>query len=78
VPSCYLIVSYFMVSGAVQLIDTQVWYRLGLILPVVAICLAVDFIGDARKAASTGLLRHEWVYALIPAYIFAFVVNVFI
>lgn len=78
VPFCYLVVSYFMINGSVQLIGNLMWYRLALILPVVGFCLAVDFIGDSWKASSTGLLRHEWVYALIPAYIFGFVVNVFV
>ena len=78
VPFCYLVVSYFMITGNVQLIWNLIWYRLALILPVVGFCVAVDFIGDSWKASSTGILRHEWVYALIPAYIFMFVVNVFV
>jgi hypothetical protein len=78
VPFCYLVVSYFMITGNIQLIWNQIWYRLALILPVVVLCVAVDFIGDSWKASSTGFLRHEWVYALIPAYIFTFVVNVFV
>jgi hypothetical protein len=78
VPFCYLVVSYFMITGNIQLIWNLIWYRLAFILPVVGLCVAVDFIGDSWKASSTGLLRHEWVYALIPAYIFTFVVNVFV
>ncbi len=78
VPFCYLAVSYLMISGSIQLIPNLMWYRMALILPLVGFCLAVDFIGDSWKERSTGMLRHEWVYALIPAYIFAFVVNVFV
>jgi hypothetical protein len=78
VPFCYMVVSYFMITGNIQLIWNLIWYRLALILPVVGFCVAVDFIGDSWKASSTGILRHEWVYALIPAYIFTFVVNVFV
>lgn len=78
VPFCYLAVSYFIISGNIQLIRNLLWYRLALILPVVGFCLAVDFIGDRWKASPIGVLRHEWVYALIPAYIFTFVVNVFV
>ena len=78
VPFCYLAISYFIIGGSIQLIGNLIWNRVALILPVVVFCLAVDFIGDSWKASSTGILRHEWVYALIPAYIFAFVVNVFV
>ena len=78
VPCCYLVFSYFIITGYVHPIWDLFWYRLALIAPVVGFCLAVDFIGDSLKASSTGILRHEWVYALIPAYIFMFVVNVFV
>jgi hypothetical protein len=77
-PFCYLAFSYFIITGYVHPIWNLFWYRLALILPVVGLCFAVDFIGDSRKASSTGIFRHEWIYALIPAYIFAFVVNVFV
>lgn len=78
VPFCYLVFSFFMINGSIRVIWNEIWYRLALVAPVVGLCLAVDFIGDARTACSTGLLRHEWVYVLIPAYIFTFVVNVFV
>jgi ABC-type dipeptide/oligopeptide/nickel transport system permease component len=77
-PFCYVVFIYFMTTGNIHPIWDLFWYRLALILPVVGVCLAVDFIGDSRKASSTGIIRHEWVYVLIPAYIFAFVVNVFV
>lgn len=77
-PFCYLAFSYFIITGNIHPILDLFWYRLALILPVVGFCLAVDFIGDSRKESSTGMLRHEWIYALIPAYILTFVVNVFI
>ncbi len=77
-PFCYTIFVYFMITGNIHPIWDLFWYRLALILPVVGFCLAVDFISDSRKASSTGIFRHEWIYALIPAYIFAFVVNVFV
>ena len=77
-PFCYLAFSYFIITGYVHPIWSLFWCRLVLILPIVGFCLAVDFIGDSRRSSSTGILRHEWVYALIPAYIFTFVVNVFV
>ena len=75
-PFCYLAFGYFIITGNIHPIWNLFWYRLALILPVVGLCLAVDFIGDGRKASSTGIFRYEWVYALIPVYIFTFVVNV--
>lgn len=77
-PFCYVAFSYFIITGNIHPIWNLFWYRLALILPVVGLCLTVDFICDGRKASSTGIFRHEWVYALIPAYIFTFVVNVFV
>jgi hypothetical protein len=78
VPAAYLAICSFMFQGSVQLVPGLQWYQLGMLLPLVGLCLAVDFLGDKRKACSTGLFRHEWVYALIPAYLLAFVVNVFL
>ncbi len=78
VPACYLAFCSLIVLGRIQLIHGMTWYRVGLVFPVLGVCLAIDFLGDKRKSSSTGLWRHEWVYALIPAYIFAFVVNVFV
>ncbi|MGP8057115.1 MAG: hypothetical protein ACLP9K_05905 [Nitrososphaerales archaeon] len=77
-PFCYIVFIYFMITGYIHPIWDLFWYRLALILPVVGFCLAVDFICDSRKIGSTGVLRHEWVYVLIPAYIFTFVVNVLV
>lgn len=77
-PICYLVFIYFMTTGYIHPIWDMFWYRLALLLPVVGFCLAADFICDSRKIGSTGVFRHEWVYALIPAYIFTFVVNVFV
>lgn len=77
-PVCYLAFCCFIITGNIHPIWDLFWYRLALILPVVCLCLAVDFICDSRKASSTGIFRHEWVYALIPVYIFAFIVNVFV
>jgi hypothetical protein len=78
VPFCYLAFSYFMITGRIHPIWNMFWYRFALILPVVGFCFAVDLIGDSWKSSSTGILHHEWVYALIPVYIFTFVVNVFV
>ena len=77
-PFCYIVFIYFMITGYIHPIWDLFWYRLALVLPVVGFCLAVDFICDSRKIGSTGVLRHEWVYVLIPAYIFTFVVNVLV
>ena len=77
VPLGYLVLAYLVISGEAQLIRHLLWDRVALVMPVVGFCVAVDFIGDSwKKGGSTGILRHEWVYALIPAYIFTFVVSV--
>jgi ABC-type dipeptide/oligopeptide/nickel transport system permease component len=78
VPFCYVVFSYLVITGYIHPIWNFFWYRLALLLPVVGLCLTVDFIGDSWKESSTGIIRHEWVYALIPAYILAFVVNLYI
>ena len=78
VPSCYLAICSLMFRGYVQVILGQFWYRIGFFVPLVAACLAIDFLGDKGKSSSIGLVRHEWVYALIPVYVFAFVINVFV
>ncbi len=78
IPVCYLALSYFVVGGSVQLVRSLLWYRLALILPVIVFCMTVDFLGDRRRPRSSGILRYEWIYAMIPIYIFAFVFNVYL
>jgi hypothetical protein len=78
IPICYLIFAYFMITGNIQLIRDLLWYRIALIPLFIGLCFAVDFFGDKEKVISTGVLRHEWIYVVIPVYIFAFVVNVFV
>ncbi len=78
VPACYLALSYLMLVGDVQLIRSLIWFRLSVLVALIGLCMSVDFVGDTWRKRSGGLIRHEWVYALIPAYIFTFLFVVFI
>lgn len=79
IPVCYVIMAVLLLTGHVQLIGNMVWYRVGLLVPIVAVCVAIDFLGDGLR---TGLKKtiegHEWIYVLIPLYIVLYVVNVYV
>lgn len=79
IPAGYVILAGLLLTGHVQLIGNMVWYRVGLLVPIVAVCVAIDFLGDGLR---TGLKRtivgHEWIYVLIPLYIVSYVVNIYV
>jgi hypothetical protein len=78
-PVCYLVIAALALTGHVQLMLNMIWYRLALLLPVIAGCVAVDFLGDGLRTGSKKvIIGHEWIYVLIPLYIVSCVFNVYV
>lgn len=79
VPVCYVIMAVLVLTGRVQLVQNMVWFRLASLAPVVAACVAVDFLGDGLWLSRLKVIKsHEWIYTLIPLYLVSYVLNVYV
>ncbi len=80
VPTAYsiLVALYFM--GYIQPVWSTFWGQIYDAILLAAITLTIDFLGDKfwPKIRMNVILHHEWIYALIPAFIFTYMVNVVI
>jgi hypothetical protein len=79
-PTAYAMIIGLFFLGYIQLQWDSLWIRLADVATLTAAALAVDFIGDKfwPKIRMNVILHHEWVYTVIPAFIFAYVVNIVI
>ncbi len=75
-PISYGILSTLFFFGYIGF--TDIWLRVAYTGVVCAACVAVDFLGDKfwPEIRKNVIIHHEWVYAIIPAYIFTFVIVV--
>ncbi|MGI0078546.1 MAG: hypothetical protein ACRECH_02880 [Nitrososphaerales archaeon] len=80
IPGSYVILAGLFVLGYVQLIHNLFWVRLGYVGLLAAACISFDFICDRYWPAirKNAILHHEWIYSIIPIYIFTNVINVII
>ncbi|MDA4130217.1 MAG: hypothetical protein OK457_05565 [Thaumarchaeota archaeon] len=80
VPALYGIMVALFSLGYVQPIWSAFWDKIAFAFLLVAATLAFDFIGDKYwpKIRMNVILHHEWIYAILPAYVFTYVINVII
>ncbi|MDA4111704.1 MAG: hypothetical protein OK439_04145 [Thaumarchaeota archaeon] len=80
VPLLYGLFLGLFLLGYVQLLWSSLWDKVAFTFILVAATLAVDFIGDKYwpKIRRDVILHHEWIYAVLPAYVFTYVVKVII
>ena len=78
VPTAYSILAGLFFLGYVQPIWSSFWERLGYVFLLIATTIAVDFLGDKfwPKIRMNVILHHEWIYTIVPLFIFTYVVNV--
>ena len=76
VPAGYGLLLGLYLLGYVQFVWSSLYSNLAFTVLLVAITLAIDFIGDKYwpKIRRDVILHHEWIYTLVPAYILAYVV----
>jgi hypothetical protein len=62
-----------IILGYVKIVGRLLWTGLGTTMIVSMACLATDLLLDYRSSGGRklGLVRHELIYLLIPAYAFA-------
>ena len=79
IPLCYAVMAFLVLTGHVQLVQNIVWYRLAFLVPIVAVCVTIDFLGDGlRTGLKKAVAGHGWIYVLIPLYLVSYVVNVYV
>lgn len=80
IPVGYSILAGLFLLGYAQPIHNSFWMRVGYVGLLAGACLAVDFIGDRfwPEIRKNVILHHEWMYSIIPVYIFTNVVHIII
>jgi hypothetical protein len=80
IPASYSILTALFFLGYIQPIWGTFYDRLGYAVLLVLGTLGVDFFGDRfwPKIRKNVILHHEWVYTIVPFFIFTYVVNVVI
>ena len=78
VPLSYLVLGAMFFLGYVEVIWGAFWIKLALAGILTTLTMVADFLGDRywptiRKNA---VLHHEWIYTVVPAYLFTYVVHI--
>ena len=78
IPIAYGAISVLFFLGYVGFRWTDMWIHIASIGAIVAGCLVVDFVGDKfwPEIKANRIVHHEWIYSIIPAYIFTYVLVV--
>jgi hypothetical protein len=72
VPASYLTVATLIYMHYIRVLWSSFWPSVEITLFLAGICLLLDFFLDAlsSKEKRRALLHHEWVYVVVPAYVF--------
>jgi hypothetical protein len=73
IPIAYGIFSILYFFGYVRLTWSIAGDQLAILALLIAFCIAIDAIGDKfwPEIRKNVILHHEWIYSIIPAYLFA-------
>jgi len=76
VPASYLAVAGLLYLHYMRVLWASFWPSVEITLFLAGACLMLDFTFDALSSMEKrrALLHHEWVYVLVPAYIFTHIV----
>jgi hypothetical protein len=80
VPALYTIFLSLYVMGYIRIQWGSLWDNLAYTIVILAITMSIDFLGDKfwPKIRKNVILHHEWIYALVPAYVLTYVLVVII
>jgi hypothetical protein len=72
VPASYLSVATLICMHYIRVLWSSFWPSVEITLFLAGVCLFLDFFLDAlsNKEKRSALLHHEWVYVVVPAYVF--------
>jgi hypothetical protein len=77
VPGAYLLIGALFLLGFIHIQWGTLWTDLGYAGVIAVLAMAVDFIGDmyGPSMRENAFLHHEWIYTLVPAYLFTYVLH---
>jgi hypothetical protein len=78
VPASYVILGTLFFLGYVQIVWGLLWIKLAFAGVIAGLAMAADFLGDKYwpRIRKDAVLHHEWIYTLLPAYLFTYVVHI--
>ncbi|HUI85551.1 MAG TPA: hypothetical protein VLY21_00150 [Nitrososphaerales archaeon] len=78
VPVSYGIVGVLFLLGVVQIEWAAFWDKLAIAGLLATAAIATDVLGDRYwpRIRINAVLHHEWIYTLVPAYVFTYMVHV--
>jgi hypothetical protein len=78
VPATYVAVASLLYLHYMRVMWYSFWPSVEITLLLAAACLTIDLAVDAISSADTkrALLHHEWVYVVVPAYVFTHLIAI--
>ena len=78
VPASYIALWGLFFMGYVQVIWGLLWIKLAIAGVITGLAMLADFLGDKywTRMRKDAVLHHEWIYTLLPAYLFTYVVHI--
>ncbi len=78
VPACYTTLFAMFILGFIQVFWDSLWVRFAYTFILLAFAIAADFLGDRfwPQIRKNAILHHEWIYMVLPVFIFTNVVKV--
>ena len=78
VPATYIAVATLIYLHYVRVLWYSFWPSVEITLFLAGICLTIDFALDAVSSVDKkrALLHHEWVYVVVPAYVFTHLIAI--
>ncbi len=80
IPAAYGILAGLFILGHAKLIHGPLWMDIGYVGALTGVCIVIDFVGDKfwPEIRKDVILHHEWIYSVIPIYIFTNVIKIVI
>lgn len=72
VPAAYAAVAVLIYLHYMRIVWYSFWVSTGVAVLLTGLCLSLDMTMDAliARGKRTGLVHHEWLYLIVPAYVF--------
>ena len=77
-PVSYSVLGVLFLLGIIQVEWSAIWDKVAIAGLIATMAMAIDFAGDKHwpTIRRNAVLHHEWIYTLVPAYLFTYIVHV--
>jgi hypothetical protein len=78
VPSVYAVLLVLFFLGYVHIVRASLWTNITYAAMITSLAMGVDFLGDRYwpRIRKNAILHHEWIYTVLPAYVFTYVIHI--